>query len=67
MPKHCAMCYSTSFRLSKIRRGDVPRLLFLLYPVRCLECFKRASVFLLLAMKYRPIGVRSPQEKRQKA
>jgi len=67
MPKHCAMCYSTHFRLSKIRRGDVKQLLFLHYPVRCLECFWRDYVLLPFALRYKFTQVRRPHQKPQKA
>jgi hypothetical protein len=67
MPRYCAMCYSTSFRLSKIRRADIKRLLVLQYPVRCVDCLWRAFVFLPLALRYRANQVRGPREKPQKA
>jgi hypothetical protein len=51
MLKCCPMCFSTSFRLSKLRRGDVLRLLLLVYPIRCLECYERSFVFLPIALK----------------
>lgn len=53
MRKHCPMCYCTSFRLSKLRKGDVLRLLFLMYPVRCHECHQRSFVFLPFATKFK--------------
>jgi len=54
MRKRCPMCYSNGFRLSKLRRGDVLRLLLLMYPIRCLECHRRSFVFLPLALKFKP-------------
>jgi hypothetical protein len=54
MRKRCPMCFSNSFRLSKLRRGDVLRLLLLMYPIRCLECHWRSFAFLPLAMKFKP-------------
>jgi hypothetical protein len=54
MHKRCPMCYSTSFGLSKLRKGDVLRLLLLMYPVRCLECYRRSVVFLPLALRFKP-------------
>jgi hypothetical protein len=53
MTKHCPSCFSTNFRLSKFRRGDLLRLLLLLYPVRCLECYRRGYVTLPVAFAYR--------------
>jgi len=54
MVKTCPMCCSTSFHLSRFRKTDVLRLLFLMYPVRCVECYRRSVVFLPMALKYRP-------------
>jgi hypothetical protein len=54
MRKHCSACCSSSFRLSKFRKGDVLRLLLLMYPIRCLECYRRSFVFLPLAGKFKP-------------
>lgn len=51
--KHCRVCDSTKFRLSSLRPGDVFRMLILQYPIRCMECGKRNTVLLPLALKYR--------------
>ncbi len=52
MAKHCPICLSTDFRLSRIRSGDILRLVLLMYPVRCQECFRRDTVFLPKALLY---------------
>jgi len=54
MPKHCPSCLSTSLRLSRIRKIDTLPLLFLMFPIRCLECLRRSYVFLPTAMKFKP-------------
>ena len=61
MPKHCKSCFSKEFRQSRIRRGDMLRLLCLMYPVRCLECFRRSYVFLPFALLYKPSRGQSAQ------
>lgn len=49
--KTCTTCYSAIFRLSRVRVKDLPRLLILMYPVRCIECFRRSYVFLPVALR----------------
>jgi len=51
--KHCRLCSSTDFRLSKFRLGDIVKLVVLMYPVRCQECFLRSCAFLPAALRYR--------------
>jgi len=45
----CVHCGSTSFRTSRFRLADVPRLLLFQYPVRCRTCRERDSSNLMLA------------------
>ena len=48
----CPHCSSTHFRVSRLRRGDLLRLLVLQYPVRCRDCRERAygPLFFALAL-----------------
>ena len=45
MPKYCSGCGATRFHLSRFRTTDVPRLIFLQYPVRCYQCEQRSYAF----------------------
>ena len=67
MAKQCPICFSTDFRLSKIRGGDFIRLVLLMYPIRCRECFRRTFVFLPLAPLYRQPTAEDSSAKPQKA
>ncbi len=49
----CNLCGSTTFRLSRLRVSDLPRMVFLQYPVRCRICYKRGFTSLLLAWRMR--------------
>lgn len=53
MQINCGVCGSTRFRISRFRVSDVPRLLALRYPVRCVSCHQRtyASVSSVLELK----------------
>jgi hypothetical protein len=67
MAKHCPTCFSSDFRLSRIRSRDILRLVLLMYPVRCQECFRRGSVFLPMALLYRKSMAVDEAVKPQKA
>ena len=48
----CNTCGLTTFRLSRLRVSDLPRMVFFLqYPVRCRSCYKRAFMGILFALK----------------
>ena len=49
----CWQCRLTSFRPSILRFSDIPRLLFLRFPVRCTICRERTHVFLPEFLKLR--------------
>jgi len=53
MEKHCDICGSTRFRISRFRISDVPRLFILHYPVRCLSCQERSYASMSWIMEYR--------------
>jgi hypothetical protein len=42
MDKSCDACGSTRFRISRFRISDLPRLIVLRYPVRCMRCEQRS-------------------------
>jgi hypothetical protein len=67
MAKHCSVCLSSDFRLSRVRSGDILRLVLLMYPVRCQECFRRDTVFLPKALLYRKSIAAEHSAKPQKA
>jgi hypothetical protein len=67
MAKHCHTCFSSDFRLSRIRSGDILRLVLLTYPVRCRECLRRSTVFLPMALLYRESQAEQRAAKPQKA
>ena len=52
----CPHCGATSFRTSRLRLSDIPRLLLFQYPVRCRTCREREFAGLLLAMNLRQAG-----------
>jgi len=63
----CPHCGATSFRTSRIRLSDLPRLLLLQYPVRCRTCRERDFTGLMLALNLRQAGrVRHMEEKARK-
>jgi hypothetical protein len=47
----CNLCGSTTFRLSRLRVSDLPRMAIFQYPVRCRNCYKRTFTSLLFALK----------------
>jgi hypothetical protein len=47
----CIICGSTTFRLSRLRVSDLPRMAIFQYPVRCRNCSKRAFISFPLALK----------------
>lgn len=49
----CPNCYNSDFRMSRLRTHDLPRLLFLQYPVRCLTCKERQYRNVLKALNLR--------------
>jgi hypothetical protein len=67
MAKRCPICFSSDFRLSRIRTGDIFRLVLLMYPVRCRECLRRGSVFLPIALLHRKSMAVEQAVKPQKA
>ena len=67
MSKQCPVCSSTDLHLSKIRPGDWIRLVLLMYPIRCRDCFRRSFVFLPLAALYKHPAASDQAAKPQKA
>jgi hypothetical protein len=55
MDKSCVECGGSRFRLSRFRISDIPRLLAFRYPVRCLECKRRAYASVAWAIGNRRI------------
>jgi hypothetical protein len=53
MEKNCNACGSTRFRRSHFRIADVPMLLILCLPVRCLECHERTYASVLWVVTHR--------------
>ena len=53
---HCPTCYSTRFRLSRIRAGDRLQLMFFRYPVRCRKCDARLYASRTYANYLRKLG-----------
>jgi hypothetical protein len=54
----CQFCRGRSFRRSTLRFKDLAVLLLLRYPVRCLQCSKRQSVWLSVARQALPSSVK---------
>jgi hypothetical protein len=53
--KLCTECYSSDFRLSRLRSGDFNRILTLRWPMRCRYCGHRTygSIFRAAYLKMR--------------
>ena len=47
----CSLCGSEIFRISRLRRPDIKRLFWFIYPVRCTTCYERTSVSLVAAYR----------------
>ncbi len=62
----CNLCGSTTFRLSRLRVSDLPRMVLLQYPVRCRICYKRAFMSIPFALKVRYQDKLRHQEKHGK-
>ncbi len=58
---HCPTCYSTKFRLSKIRPEDRFQLLLFRYPVRCRKCTARIYAGRSYANYLKKIGQLPPE------
>jgi hypothetical protein len=43
----CRHCGTRRFRISRLRKADLVRVLLLQYPVRCRECLERDHAFIL--------------------
>lgn len=56
----CQYCGSTKLRTSRLRVGDVVRLLLFQYPVRCRACRERDYAGLMLA-----VGLRQAEKARR--
>ncbi|WP_263410839.1 hypothetical protein [Terriglobus tenax] len=54
----CLFCPGTSFRRSKLRTSDLPQVLLLRYPVRCLTCSQRQYASIPVAGLSVPASVR---------
>ena len=64
----CLHCGSTSFRTSRFRPADLPRLLLFQYPVRCRTCRERDFAGLMLAMNLHQAGkIRRQEESHRKS
>lgn len=50
----CRFCGLSNLRTSRLRLGDLPRLVLLHYPVRCRECKMRSyvTVFSVLGLRH---------------
>lgn len=49
----CHTCGTSNFRTSRLRASDLPHLLLLRIPVRCLNCDERAYTFLTHFLRLR--------------
>ena len=49
----CSLCGSSSFRTSRLHFVDLPRLIYLQYPVRCLDCEERQYTNVFNTVKLR--------------
>jgi hypothetical protein len=58
LPAQCQFCRGRSFRRSTLRFKDLGVLMLLRYPVRCLQCSKRQSVWLSVARQAMPSSVK---------
>lgn len=46
----CGYCGANSFRISRMRPADLPKLLLMLFPVRCRRCNKRTFITVFQAV-----------------
>ncbi len=51
MGAECDFCRARSFRRSRVQWKDLPSILMLRYPVRCLSCSQRQTVTVLVARR----------------
>ena len=58
VPVHCQFCVGQKFRRSRLRSGDIPQLLLMRYPVRCMRCSQRQTVSFTVAGASIPSFVR---------
>jgi hypothetical protein len=49
VPIQCQFCSGQSFRRSSLRTDDIPQILLMRYPVRCLRCGQRQMVSYTIA------------------
>jgi hypothetical protein len=64
----CPHCGATTFRTSRLRPSDIPRLLLFQYPVRCRTCRERGFAGLMLALNLKQAGkIRHMEERAKKA
>jgi hypothetical protein len=49
VPIQCQFCSGQSFRRSSLRGEDIPQILLMRYPVRCLRCGQRQMVSYTIA------------------
>ena len=49
----CILCGSTSFRVSRLRKSDIPRLLLFQFPIRCRQCRERSFAGIMFALNLR--------------
>jgi len=60
----CKLCGSSRIRVSRLRVPDLSELIFLQYPVRCRNCFKREFVSLFTALRIRRASRQRREEER---
>ena len=63
--RRCHFCGGASLRQSRLRPSDLPRVLVLLWPVRCRRCCKRQFIFLIDARRI--IAASAPQTPEQQS
>jgi len=64
----CPHCGSSTFRTSRFRLSDLPRILLFQYPVRCRSCRERSYAGFILAMNLRQADkVRQKEESSRKS
>ncbi len=61
MERHCDVCGSTRFRISRFRVTDVPRLIGFRYPVRCISCHERTYAPVSWVLEYKRKRARRKQ------
>jgi hypothetical protein len=62
----CRLCGSNRFHISRLRAPDLSQLIFLHYPVRCLNCYKRVFVNFFTALLIRYASKRRQAEVRRR-